>query len=361
MRALPAFACLLAFLCLAALAPAASAHGPPQRRDADTRVLVDWNDDCGGDGGAAAATGTCRGSHDLIGLDLVERHDASLGDVVVFRFYMDKGGSGARRDVLTLGTPSGQQTFSLTSSDAATFTATGFDAHTNAQSLSDGTRFAVEGTVKLGRLGAVGQAIGPFKVEAYSGTQVGDYMPGGCNNSIGTCSAPSPDSDISYELRSYTLAGPTHYLAVTVPDSTLDVPAGGSAGATIDLRNRLTHTAQTVTVSAQAPDGATAGFHASGASHDATPEPTVTLDLAAKGEGSVHLMVMGAREGATGTVTVVLDTDQGGHQTVQVPFRVTAAGATSTTTSAHTTSTKASPAPLAPLALLAAAFLRRSR
>ncbi|MEA3191560.1 MAG: hypothetical protein QOD77_2142 [Thermoplasmata archaeon] len=349
---------LLSALLVVALLPGATAHGPPQRRDPDTRVLVDWNDDCGGDGGASLATGACRGSHDLIGLDLVERHDAGLGDVVVFRFFLDKGTSGARRDTLSVGTPSGTQSFSLTSSDAATFTATGFDRSTNAQSLNDGTRFVVEGTVQLSKLGSPGQTIGPFKVEAFNGNQVGDYMPGGCNNTVGTCPPQDPDADIAYELRQYKLAGPTHYLAVTAPSATLDVPAGGEAGVTFDIHNQLARTAQTVTVAAIPGAGVTAGFHASGASHDAPTQPTATLDLAAKGDGNVHLMVKGSQEGAKGVVKVWFDTDQGGHQSVDVPYRVVAPGAAS---SSPGTTAKPAPVPLAPLALLAAALLRRSR
>src|SRR5688572_31439732 len=73
--------------------PPAAAHGPPVVRDQDTRLLADHNDDCGGDD--AGALENCRGSHDLVSLDLREAYDEELGNVVVFRLLMNLGEGGA--------------------------------------------------------------------------------------------------------------------------------------------------------------------------------------------------------------------------------------------------------------------------
>lgn len=58
-------------------APLASAHGAPSPDPRHTRLLADWADDCGGDGGAR--TGSGKGSHDLLALDLRESFGPDLG------------------------------------------------------------------------------------------------------------------------------------------------------------------------------------------------------------------------------------------------------------------------------------------
>jgi hypothetical protein len=83
-------------------------HGAPSPKDQDTRLLHDHNDDCGGDD--AGSLSNCRGTHDLIALDVREAHDPSLGDVVVFRLILN-GGSGELRDVLTLKVDGAAKTF----------------------------------------------------------------------------------------------------------------------------------------------------------------------------------------------------------------------------------------------------------
>jgi hypothetical protein len=207
----------------------------------------------------------------------------------------------------------------------------------------------------------VGDLIGPFKVEAYTGTNVGDFMPGGCNNVIGTCAAPAADADIAYELRSYRLAGPTQYVTVTAPTDTQSVPVGGEAFVEFGLRNRLSHTAQTLTLRAGTAPGVTAGFHTGTPAAGASAPASTSVDLAAKADTNVHLVLAGTEAGATGVVQVTVETDQGGWQVLEIPYTV---GAASSTTAGHSTGSTSRPAaglPLAAVAVALALLARRSR
>ena len=340
-----AAAAALAVLALTLL-PAASAHEAPSPRDYETRLLHDWNDDCGGDGGAA--TGACRGSLDLIALDVQERHDPVLGHAVAFRFLMDKGAGGSQRVTLTM---DGGRSFELATSDGAAFTGTGFDRVGAAASLGDGTRFAVEAVARASSLGGSGATLSGLKVEAAGGSGVGDFMPGGCNSAIGAC-IDAGQSASQYIRPAYPLRGAGYYV-------TLTGPAAAEAGGITELgiRNDLRRSAQSVTLTAT--DGAM--FHDAAGQEKAA----IKVELAGAQSATAHLLA----KGGSGTVTVTAVTDLGGRSTLTLPVTATAtssstssSGSSSSAPSPPATETKESPLPLLALvvALLASALARRT-
>lgn len=351
---IPAATLVVGVLC----APFAMAHGAPSPPEEATRLLADWDDDCGGDGGAVQ--GNCRGSDDVIALDVQERADAQLGDVVVFRFYLDKGKTYPITNTLSLRTPAGMRTFSMQTSDDAAFTNQGFDRLGQPVLLQDGTRFTVDGTVSLATLGMqAGQSFSDFKVESKTGGSTGDYMPGGCNNTVGSCVDTGQSSDqyiAGGGNGNYRLRGPTYYARITAPASGT-VAAGETQVFLVDVKNQLRRTIQEATVTVEGGAGVVAKLRSSGEFRD-----TATVALAGSESSSIELRLEGVTHGASGTLKIIVTTDKGGQSEAAMAYSVTA-GIPSPTTQPTTTS-KASPG-LAPLALaavcLALAGARRRR
>jgi len=377
-RAVPLAALALAAVLVTALTPAATAHGAPEPKDPPvSRLLEDWTDDCYGDSGAGSAPGNCKGSEDLIALDLQEMYDASLGNVVVFRLYADKGTSASEphKDVVSLNA-GGAKTLTFATTDDSHFTSGGgFDRVGNAVPLGDGTRFYVEGTVKADTLGGVGTLLSGFHVDAYAGSNVGDFMTGGCHNTVGDCQDPTGSaSQDAYTRQSYTLAGPVQY-------ASLDAPASVSAEMGVEHFEQLTLTnllgdnqAQVVSLSVSGADGIQARFHQPDqGANGYTDAPQTTLP--AKASTVLHLALTGQREDAAGTLTLTLTTDLGGRLVKQVPYTVggAASGSSSSSdcmagmdmpgcpSSPPSTTTKSSPAPMVgiPLLAIALAAIRR--
>src|SRR5688572_16584336 len=106
---------LASLLALVVLAMPVEGHSAPNPAEDATRLLADWQDDCGGDGGAA--TGGCRGSHDLLALDVLEARDPQLGDVVVFRLFADAGRGYPITDTLLLDAGGTAKTMAVTTQD----------------------------------------------------------------------------------------------------------------------------------------------------------------------------------------------------------------------------------------------------
>ena len=308
-----------------ALAVPAAAHGAPNPRSMDTRILHDYNDDCGGHD----LGDNCRGTHDLIALDLREAYDDELGDVVVFRLILDQGTAGATlRDVVSIKAGSATKSYEFRTSDDASFTGT-FERVSGPHDLGDGTRFAVEGTVRLATLGvASGDRLSEFSVRAYRGATEGDLMPGTYRTALGT-DGPEPASEQGdptfFRAPSYRLKGPVQYASMQADRSSVQVPSGGEVLVSLDVRNLLNDQAQTVRLTAS---GAHARFHDPDGSTGYTDR--YEADLPRRGSTVVHLAVQGP-DGASGTLTVDLRTDLGGRTILVLPYGVGSATLPETT------------------------------
>lgn len=354
-----AIAALTAALSLLVLAGGAAAHGPPAQRDQDVRLLADHSDDCGSDD--AGALTECGNTHDLVGLDLREAHDATLGDMVYFRFILN-GGSGTLKDVLTMKVGGASKTFELRTSDNQAFQGTGFETFAKAPALNadgsqDGSRFVVEAGVKLSALGGAGAVLDDYVLQAYRGTTRGDVMPGCYYNALGSkvaeCS-PGDDQPQFERTNGYVLRGPTYYTTVTVP--AIDVPAGGSVDVDVKLANPLRATAQTVTLLIGAPDGAGVT-----ATWKDSQTATTTVDLGKAGSGTAKLHVQADAAASAGKLTLTVTTNLGGRSIHEVPFGVGAAATSHPTTRDAAQDSPAPVAALTALGLLACAAARRRR
>lgn len=368
--ALRATVALAALVSALALVPLASAHGVP-KPDADVRLLQDWTDDCGGDGGAIG--GACKGSNDLIALDLIEKADPS-GDLGVFRLFLDKGQSGSHDLTLSLGTPNGAKSYTLHSTDDSHFSGSGLVSVGNAVSLSDGTRFSVDAAVRLSDLGGPGARLSGFKVEAKQNGAVGDFMPGGCHNTVGDCVHNSAhDSDGgNFEKPDYTLRGPTYYVTLKGPTGTQALEPGVETLAQVEANNEFPETPQNLHFEVAGAEGVQARFH-NPSNNQYTDAFDVSLPKAGScrcsGKTFVHLALTGQEPGASGTLTVTATTNLGGRTTVSIPYTVQAgdtgsASVTDTVGAGSETHSKGSPPPagaLVAVALLGAALLARRR
>lgn len=377
LRALPLLAATLA----ASLLPAAAAHGispvPPEHFQV---LLQDRTDDCGPEvvAGVLQNPQDCHGANALVGLALQERWDGAQ-DQLVFRFFLDAGKTGPFTDTLTLATPAGERALSIRSSDGASFaSAGGFEAVgpvEHREKKADGscctTRFEVDATVARATLGlAVGDAITGFRVESKSGAAAGDEMPGGCHNTVGDCTAPANGEYIyGGGTGSYTVRGPGYYVRLDAPSGTQQATVGQDLARpiTLDLRNLLRRTDQTVSLSVAGADGVAAGFHAGGTGMGVEYRPTLDVPLAGDAATALHLNLRGERAGASGTLTLTATTDLGGRAQVQLPYTVQEAASPTSTgggaTDAPTTTTKGTSAPAAALvglALVGAALRRRA-
>ncbi|HEX2066871.1 MAG TPA: hypothetical protein VHI93_08675 [Candidatus Thermoplasmatota archaeon] len=354
---------------MAALAaPPAAGHGAP---DADLfpngpfhRVLADHADDCGGHGLASR----CQDTNDLVALDVQERHDASRGDLVIFRFTLGDGQAGATlRTTTTFQVGGNARSFSIETTDNVHFVGTGTEAVLDARPLGEG-RFQVDALLRRDSLGPAGQRLADFQATATRGSAVGDLMPGTYRTPLGT-DGPAPPGDPACGCPrkvDYPLRGPTYYFALSAPAGTQVATAGRSLPIPVQLglENKLLR-GQAVTAAASGADGVTVGFHSGGDGHGATYTPQVVVPLAAQGGTTLHLDLRGERAGASGTLTVTVASDLGGRVQVQVPYVVQEAGAPSPSPSGdghnHGTSKPAPlPAALAGLALLGAALRRRA-
>ncbi|HUR62959.1 MAG TPA: hypothetical protein VM241_00605 [Candidatus Thermoplasmatota archaeon] len=365
MRARPlAAVALLAFLA----APLAAGHGAPAGDVSPNgpffRVLADYSDDCGGHGAAS----TCQGTLDLIALDVQEKADAASGELVVFRFTLDAGQTGATLKATTTFQAGGaQKSFSIQSTDNSHFTGSA-DQVLDARPLNDGTRFQVDAVLKLSSLGSVGDRLGGFQVESVRGSTKGDLMPGTYKTPLGT-DGPAPANDPTCGCPrsvAYALQGPTYYLGLNPPSGTQMASNGQDLPVPIQLglENKLNR-AQTITVTATGADGVTAGFHAGGDGMHVEYKPQAEVALGAQDRGTtLHLNLHGERAGTSGTLTITATSDLGGRTTVQVPYTVKEASADGDPAPAtHERTSKSSPAPAAlllGLALLGAALRRRA-
>ncbi|MCA1818719.1 MAG: hypothetical protein LC620_01480 [Halobacteriales archaeon] len=284
--------------------------------------------------------------------------------------YADKGQAGAHKEVVTLSTPSGAKSFTFTTSDGSHFTSGGgFERVSDAVSVHDGTRFYVDGWAKLSALGKVGDRVSGFKVEAYTGSSVGDFMPGGCNNTIGTCQDPTGSMAAdSYAKPDYALRGPTYYASLDVPAQTVQVGSGAESMEELTIVNSLADESQKITVTVEGADGVTARFHNPNDVSGGGYSDVASVELAARQQTIVHLALTGTTAGKHGTLTLTLTTSLGGRLVKQVQYQVVSGGGCmdgsmsgmtsmeGMATCPSTTTTKGKPSPPPGLAAIALAL-----
>ena len=251
--------------------------------------MHDHNDDCGGDG----VTSNCRGSIDLITLDVQEFNDGA--DKVAFRFTLDKGQAGSHKLTLSFDSPSGKKTFETTTADQTSFSG-GFDKLT-VSSAGDGTRYILEAQTTSEKSGLTGSnKVSNFRVEARRDNTLGDFMPGGYQGAIGPVQdPPQGDGPTNYVKPDYQARGASYYVTVAAPNVS---GTDGRGVASFEVRNLL-DVAQTVTLRV-ASDSADASF---------AGDAERTIDLPRKGSQTVEVEVSGT---GTGQFTITATTNLGG-------------------------------------------------
>lgn len=358
---------LLVPFVLLLVVPLAAGHGAPPPRAQDTYLLDDHNDDCGGH--MATDPDRCNGTHDLVALHVQEAHDPVLGDVVKFRFFLNKGqAADGLRDVLTLKANGATKTFELRTTNNADFQGTGFDHVAKAipvrfpSGSTDGDRFLVEATVKSTALGGIGAKLTDYKLEAFRGSNNarGDYMPGGAYNGIIDNANPDQGDEATNRVRTsgYVLTGPTYY-AKTTPPSNVQLTTGGTKEVQVALGNLLRSadwpTNQIATLSVTSPNGLAASFDGAA---------STAVDLPATGTVNVPLQIASQGGPLTGQLTLTVTTNLGGRTIHTVPVTVEAAPQSSTSSTSTPLDSEGAPAPgfimLLGVIALAVALRRRT-
>lgn len=284
-------------LALLLFAPLAQAHGAAAPRPQETRLLHDHNDDCGGDG----VTSNCRGTIDLIALDIQELYDG--GDQVNFRFTLDKGQAGSHKLTLSYDSPSGRKTFETTTTDQSKFTG-GFDKLA-VSSAGDGTRYWLDASMAADKAGVTGK-ISNFRIEARRDNTLGDFMPGGYQSPIGPVDNPNQgDGPTNYVKPDYQARGASYYVFLTAPNAQ---GSNGKATASFAVQNLL-DAPQTVRLTVSS-EGAQASF--GGAAEKVVDVPRkgsqdITVDIEGDGDGRFTLTAttnLGGRTMRDGTYSI---------------------------------------------------------
>lgn len=326
---------LLAIGLVVLLLPVVQAHGAAAPRPQDTRLVHDHNDDCGGDG----VTSNCRGTIDLIALDVQELYDG--GDQVNFRFTLDKGQAGSHKLTLSYDSPSGRKTFETTTTDQSKFTG-GFDKLA-VSSAGDGTRYWLDATLASDKAGVTGK-ISNFRVEARRDNTLGDFMPGGYQSPIGPVDNPNQgDGPTNYVKPDYTGRGASYYVFITAPNAKGN---NGKASTSFAVQNLL-DTPQTVRLTVSS-EGAQASF--GGATEK-------VVDVPRKGSQDIQVDIDGTGDGR---FTLTATTNLGGRTVRDGTYSITAATEPAPTNDGTTTppaEDDSQGAPGIPLVLTALALL----
>jgi len=372
--ALAAATTLATLLLLIACVPAAMAHGAPEGREIDTRVLED--DDgglapggCSHDTEQACANPQNLGGLDLLALDVREMHTANGTPAASFRVLFQGGNAGVAQTVsISLTAGGAAQTLTFTGNTGGPYNSTTCSAFAGAvvPPGADDHVSAVDCIVTYAALGVngTGDALTAISVLSSVGAKKYDAMPGTwytndgqsnlaprvpvCDSSTTppTCEQPQPSDATGGDLTpgAYTLAGPAKLVDATLSAATVDLRQG-PAIVDIVLGTSLNGTTQVVTLNMSAPTSIQASLDAATA-------------IVGNESRTVKLHLVGATK--DGAVTVILTSDLGFYQVLSVA--VTApppppacptgtAGAPVTATSVPTncpttdTDTKASGAP----------------
>ncbi len=290
-------------------------------------------------------------------------------DSVVLRMTLDTGGSGGLKDTVSFTANGAAKSISFTTENDQAFQAQGCEApfagklalmKPDGSPNADGSRFALECRLKLSSLGAVGQSLSGFSIEATQSGSKGDIVPGGYYTVAGTLApTPSDPDHCAYAKPSYALTGPTRYAGLTAPAQILGT-AGEVKTTTLVLKNKLGARSQDLTLSVEAPAGVTVTMKAG----DQSGSP-LTLTLPALGERNVDMTIQSGAS-ATGTLHMVLTTNLGGRIVQDISMTVNPADSSGPNTTLPTNSQgggggQSTPAPSLILGLLGALALARRR
>jgi hypothetical protein len=325
-------------LALVLAAPAVLAHGPPAAPEYQTRLLADCVDDYFGGDGVGDKNG-----HDVISLDVQEQYDDAFStNVLRFRLTLNGGFAGSGSPVLTdhihFTTPSGARSYYVQTTDNKAFTTT-FDRVDPPKPLlvsgaQDGTRFYVDAVIKWSTLGvSAGQKLTQFRVESFIDATRGDYMPGTYDGDLltPTCKEEAA-SGAPYGPVDLGIRGPSQYAKLTPSANTVSLVPGGARIVPIDLDNLLKRTAQSFTLTVEAPAGVGARFHDAVTNQYTT---TGTADLAGGGSTSIHVEFNATSSAQDGPAKVIVKSSFGGRSEAGLSVSI-GGGAPTTSASANT-------------------------
>ena len=259
------------------LAPLASAHGAPEAREIDERVLADGSTN--GDYGASGSLD--EGGLDVLALDV---HEATLdgAPALVFRVIVQGGDAAASHTLTFTFAAGGDRVYTMQSDDLATWTSSDFAAIRGPFDVGDGHPKAIEGIVPLSALGvSQGDEVAGIHVTSSMDGDDADVMPGSWYLSgVEVPTVEDPPAPGNYALRGL----PSWF---TITADTTSIEPGQNV--TVDLTSNLDAIEQFVTLTVQAPAGmeATLDGNAILAPGEAVSK---TLTLTGFGVGDVRII-----------------------------------------------------------------------
>jgi hypothetical protein len=314
---------------LALLPPIGTAHPGEIAPEQYVRFLSDCSDDWGGHSAV-------RDGHDLVALDVTERWIPEWNEGGLFVLttvgmgyaqYGSRGGS--IFDDVSLGFGSKTVVVRWSTSDNRAFkTEAGPDWKTPDLVLAprpslmsngnqDGSRQLLEFGFRYSRLGIdVGSVLDHVGVQAYAGTEKGDYMPGGYWLA-GTYAADCPASgshggqysDILYVRRDYTMRGTERPYDDWKPSTdALSAVGNKSADLSVDVGNRFSKQEQIFTLRGTPPPGWDLAIHTG---------PEVVAP--AGGSASWHVQLTPTTAVKNGTLRLELTSTVGAHAVHEIP------------------------------------------
>lgn len=287
-------------LLAALLAPTALAHGAPEAREIDLRVITDGtaSGDYGGPEGALSD-----GAPDLLVLDVREATDAQGAPMLVFRFIHQLGDASAGTIGLhlTFDAAGASHAYDLATADGIQYTSDSFTRIDGPFDVGDGTPKAVEGWVPHAELGIkTGDDITNIQVTSSLDGTVGDRMPGTYDFQGITVPAVPPEDTTP---GTYAVQGPANLIDVALSVNALKFGATESANLTIT--NLLGSMEQFVTLSTTSPAGITAILDNDALALAANETRTVRLGIDGSGQGEIALRI---------------HSDLGAYQTLVLPL-----------------------------------------
>ena len=266
--------------------PMAAAHGAPEPREIDLRILADGtaSGDYGGPQGIASD-----GAPDLLVLDVREAYDTNGQAMVVFRFIHQLGDpeSGSLGIDVTFTAGGKDHAYSMTTLDGLQYTSDSYARIDGPFDVGDGTPKAVEGWIPISDIGTkIGDEISEIRVTSALDGAIADRMPGTYDVQGITVPAIPPEDAIP---GTFTIAGPANLLDIEVSVNTLEI--GEADTANITLSNPLGTFEQFVSLAASAPEGVVATLDADGILLATGETRTVTLSISGDGRGEVAILV----------------------------------------------------------------------
>ncbi|MES2154967.1 MAG: hypothetical protein V4510_07515 [bacterium] len=347
--------------------PLVAAHGAPDPREIDQRVLMD-DGDGGQDYGGCPDTlegqpcPTDAGAMDLLALDVREAYHNGSPALALRIVFQVREATHADRKVDVAFKVNGQDfTVGLTGDGKAFAGPSCMDAAMTAVDVGDGTPKAIECFVSATALNlTAGMAVSSVTVLSSVGTTKGDYMPGGWySNGQMVPAASPPDDPTNPEVPAipqgmeapgaFTTQGPAALLNFTAdaPSATL---GHGPAHILLTIQNTLRTMPQLANLTLTPSPGITVALDAASVN---LPDGTAK---------TIALVVTNATR--DGSVTISAATDLGGLAAIVIPVTVPAMTNQSQPPAgmSQTTEGKKSPdlgTPLAGLAVATALLARR--